>query len=193
MTATSEPKPASKTKPTGVVAIVWEPDRDSQGPPAPQGYSSIRGFDVAFVDEQASEATAPTKDFKGELRKTPRYGAVGLPLVGLNWVDGERWNYALSMVQKHNPGSYTRIQQLIADGAIQIFYPIESGRPEGRLEDYSLEDQKRLVRSVYNTDALMTKRRTSQDAELTRVIDDHLATLDKQYGGNFNELRGQLI
>lgn len=196
MTQTTESaRPSRKSDPsTGVRAIAWNPDRDSQAAPAPQGYSSIRGYEITWVDEERTKQVSVNPVTKGI---TPRFTIFALPLVGLNWVDAALWEKAkeISAARKDWPAG-DRIQQLLDDRAIIAFPPkagltkfadLREGQKRiGSWNDYEPQVMEQIVMNIFDENYLRALQKETNIPALSARIGEAIARLEKE--GSFRNL-----
>lgn len=179
---TKEQELADLTAPKtgGKIAIVWEPDREPGASPPLLGARSVRSWTYSWVDKDATDRRAALPNG----HRPPAFKNLELLRPGLNWVSRQLWHEAQSDAEAR-PDS-NPIAARIESGAIRSYTPIVDNLT-GTLADYSVNDIKTLVQSIYDVDALRAFRRETTSPEVVEVLDKQIRAIEtegaSQYGG----------
>lgn len=199
VTATTEKQPtetpsrstrsSAPAKRTGVLAIVWEPDKDKTAPPnLLHGAETTRTFSYVFEDEAATKAAEKAAKASGVQYFQPKFHILRTKgdeitdsttlLPGLNWVEAELW-YAAKAHSAARTDFDDRIGQHLASGALVEFEPKAEGILKGTLDDYPVDVAISLAEHVHSPQLLRKYQNTTIDPELHTALDRRIKAIEQ--------------
>lgn len=194
MSTTTTEKPTTETtsrsprtatpKRTGVLAIVWEPDKDKTAPPNRlHGAETTRTFQYVFEDIAATKAAEKAAKATGVQYFQPKFSVLKTTentflVPGLNWVDAELW-YAAKAHSAARTDFEDRIGMHLASGALVEFEPKEQGILKGTLDDYPIDVAIALAEHVHSAQLLRKYQNTTIEPELHTALDRRIKDIEQ--------------
>lgn len=175
------------TATSGKIAIVWNPDKDSEALPAPGGATNDRPFIYDVPDRAALERlrnrrldimeSDPVRAMALQIEMPTGFRTVRLS-PGLNWSDSDLWDAAVADSTANAPNMYRPvdvIQRLINDGAIDVLRR-NGGAITGTIGDYPGDAQIRIIGMLEQAD-LVKLGEVPHPASITTAIMERLKLL----------------
>lgn len=183
-TTTTRPARAAAPKRTGVLAIVWEPDKDRTVPPnLLHGADTTRTFQYVFVDETSTKAAEKAAKATGVQYYQPKFNVLRTTentflVPGLNWVDAQLWVEAKAHSASRSDFD-DRIGQHLASGALVEFEPKAEGILKGTLDDYPINVAIALAEHIHSAQLLRKYQNTTIEPELHTALDKRIKAIEQ--------------
>lgn len=186
-----KPEIKSAPKMTGAIAIIWNPDRDQDVLPAPNGTVNERPclFDWVPVAEVESilKNRAALDPFQAQmLTPVSIKGGKNLRLSpGINWVEIGQWEEAKAEStrrsvsgERHDSRDY--LQRLINDRAITVL-PTKGSTLTGTIADYGPDEARQIIETISDMRTLMEYQSLSKDAGISSLLADRMEKLQGRF------------
>jgi len=191
-TQTAEIKSEVKLAPkAGKIAIIWNPDRDQDVLPAPNGTVNERPCLFDWVPASEVESIRKTRDeldpFKSQML-TPvslKGGKILRLNPGINWVEIGLWEEAKAESnrrsvsgERHDSRDY--LQRLINDRAITVL-PTKGAALTGTIADYGAEEARQIIETISDIRTLMEYQSLCKDAGISSLLADRMEKLQGKF------------
>jgi hypothetical protein len=166
-TTTTPTKPsAASAKPTGKIAIIWHPERDSKVAKPPIQTKSHRPFVFEWIDQADVAKNRQLREdmdiLKSQMISPMPFKTAGVVRLeaGLNWVELPKWEAAIfESARRLEAEDYCsdedQLQRLIRENAIEVMPRANDAQATGKIADYPPASQIRIIESIDDAGTLI--------------------------------------